>query len=78
MKGADMKLWLLKRSTEWEYDETNAFVVRAIDAMAARGIAAANSAEEGAETWLNETKSTCVEIEADGEPGVILEDHRAG
>lgn len=67
------------------YDKTFGFVVRADTEEKARQIANDNGGAEvnelmtgwnrtGAKPWLNPKESTCVELTADGEEGVIIED----
>lgn len=83
-----MKLWLLQprnlpkdeAKNPWEpwYDKTLGFVVRAETEQDARQIADENGMEEnrgGKHPWLDAALSTCEELTADGEPGMILEDH---
>lgn len=84
-----MKLWLLTANEElpkddnpWEpwWDKTFGFVVRAETEEDAREIAAENGSDEvrdsGKQSWLEPKYSTCIELTASGEQGVILEDHR--
>jgi len=72
-----IKLWLLKRKDVW-YDEAAGFVIRAQREQDARVIASEYAGGEGAEVWLDPEDSTCTELTRDGEPGVVLEDFRAG
>jgi hypothetical protein len=74
-----MKLWLLKRFTETPvYDVNNGFVIRAETENAARDIASQQRGDEGPETWTDIGLSTCEELTADGEIGVVLRDFNAG
>lgn len=72
-----MRLWLLSRYGR-DADTVKAFVVRAEDVASARDIAgrAVVTCEET--TWADPTRSTCVELTANGEPGVVLRDFIAG
>jgi hypothetical protein len=62
------------------YDKAFGFVVRAPDELTARETA---NTEAGDETrrdknaWLNPRLSTCVELGADGEIGVVMRDFHA-
>lgn len=76
-----MKLWLLRPRdpppvpNPWDpwYDLPFGLVVRAESELAAREIAhGENPAPQQA--WRRSNASTCVELTADGEPGVIIED----
>jgi hypothetical protein len=85
-----MKIWLLKNREDlpekeadnpwypW-YDKIFGQVVRAETEQQARQIATEQAADEAKgefkDAWLNSQYSTCVELSADGEPGVILRDH---
>lgn len=58
-------------------DEIAAFVIVAADEQAARRFAADSCSGEGADTWLNNEDSTCVELgsaNAGVETGIILTD----
>lgn len=69
------------------YDKTFGFVVRAETEEAARNLADMEAGEENqgeflgnkiADTknpWIDAKYSTCIELTADGEPKVIIEDH---
>lgn len=78
VKGMRMKLFLLKRKTEPDYDEFGGFVLRADSSKIARYTAASKSGDEGANTWLDEGLTSCEELTSDGEPGIILRDFNAG
>lgn len=82
-----MKLWLLKsiRGTGW--DEVAAMVVRAPTEDAAREIAQKNGGDEvnplryrdpPVPYWLGDEYSTCEELTAGGEPGLIVRDMLEG
>lgn len=68
------------------YDKTFGFVVRAKTEQEARQLAQANGSDEikgfdhnqkfvNWQPWLDPAYSTCVELTAEGEAGVIIEDH---
>ena len=67
-----MKLWLITRH-DVDYDEAEAFVIRAPTEGEARVVASRNGENEDCREWLNEEDSSCVEVTYEGEPGVILE-----
>lgn len=71
-----MRLWLLKRRAEPDYDEFGGFVVRAADEAQARRIAARRASEQG--IWSDPQQTTCKPLEHDGRSGVVLVDFRAG
>jgi len=77
-----MKLWLLRPIegvedwTPW-YDKAFGHVVRAEDETEARELAAREQGNEGEDAWLNSKKSTCVELNTDGEAGHIIQDFAA-
>jgi len=73
-----MKLWLLKpveNADPWIqfHDCMFGFVVRADSEAVARSIAATSAGDEGPKAWLSAQNSTCEELQAAGQPGVILE-----
>lgn len=81
-----MRLWLLRPVKDWSpwYDRAFGFVVRAEDAACARkAITTAKekwdfgSGDEGEAVWLDETKTSCVELTVDGPQEVIMRDFRA-
>ncbi len=71
-----MHLWHLKlemkNAPEW--DVVREMVVRAADEQAARRLACLNHGRETADAWLSADMTSCVELAASGEPGVILVD----
>jgi hypothetical protein len=74
-----MKLWLLRPKegrSHWEpwYDKAFGFVVRANSETEARKLASGDAGDEGEEAWLLQQLSTCVELTADGEAGIIMLD----
>jgi hypothetical protein len=73
-----MKLFILKNSRRFEYDTCRAFVIRAESEAAARGIAAGECCDEGADTWRDPILSTCFELTGNGGSGVVLTDFAAG
>ena len=86
-----MKLWLLEAKCDlpygddpWDpwYDKAFGHVVRAATEHEARKIADANAGAENRESylgkpWIDERYSTCIELIADGEPGIIITDMQA-
>jgi hypothetical protein len=73
-----LKLWLLqpvKDADPWMpfHDCMFGFVVRADSEAVARSIAATRASDEGPKAWLSSQNSSCVELQADEQPGVILE-----
>jgi hypothetical protein len=73
-----MKLWLLEAKGAVDYDEFDAYVIRAEDEEGARKIAAEKPGASGPKKWLNPRRSICTELTADGEPGLILGSFNAG
>lgn len=71
------------------YDKCFGFIIRAKTEEEARKIAHKNAGDENRgefmgekisntkTPWLDDTYSTCVELEKDGESGVIIEDYRS-
>ena len=76
--SSEMRLWLVERNDEEDWDEACAFVVRAQSPKAARRYAAARCGDEGSALWLDPTRSTCKQLTYDGEPGVVLRDFTNG
>lgn len=86
-----MKLWLLRPIAGhglWEpwYDKAFGFVVRAETEKEARAIAQANGGDEtrgdvgyerSVPVWTDPIHSTCVELTADGEEGLVIMDFAA-
>jgi hypothetical protein len=74
-----MKLFLLERIGDYNYDENVGFVIRATSHGSAREIASNKSCgDEPQETWIDHEKSSCKEIKQFGKPGIILADFNAG
>lgn len=84
-----MKLWILQPNAPWrrEYDVLNAVIVRAETEIAARNFAQDVRGDENWESsniwgltdvWLNPVCTSCIELTADGEAGVILENRTNG
>lgn len=73
-----VKLWRLARNTYAYMYEYNGFVIRAPSEDAARVIAAeqAGNSEEG--VWTDARRSSCEELSAEGEAGVIIDSFNAG
>lgn len=70
-----MKLWLLKRTDEVDYDETDAMVVRADDEASAHALAI-----DGMPDWdrFKRAPLDITEVTPEGEPGVIIVDFLRG
>ena len=76
-----MKLFLLEVIDDdkgFGLDCNYGFVIRAKDEETARKYAANHAADEGPKVWLNTVFTTCIEIQDEGEGGIILMDFRAG
>ena len=77
-----MKLWLLRPIDgvkDWEpwYDKAFGNVVRAEDETGARELAALKEGAEGKDAWLNNKKSTCIELTTEGKAEHIIQDFAA-
>lgn len=78
-----MKLWILRpvddEASPWTpwYDRAFGFIVRAETEAVARQIASFKAGNEKPAAWLDESLSSCEELTADGEPGLILRDFSA-
>ena len=73
-----MKLWLLTTLSDNLAGEcATAFVVRAKSEAVARALAASGCGNEGANEWLRESESLCIEVLCEGEPEVILAAYRS-
>lgn len=88
-----MKLWILRPIEDhpaWEpwYDKAFGFVVRAESESEARRVAQENGGEEcyrgkdgygtgKSECWTDPSAATCVELSADGHPGLVMTDFAA-
>lgn len=74
-----MKLWLLEPiELKYEHDEADGFIVRAGTESAARYLAATRAWGEGGDFWTDPERSSCVELQADGDAGVVLVSYNAG
>lgn len=75
-----MKLWLLKRKAHNHplADTVNGFVVRARSAQEARGLAALQKMDEGANIWLDSQYSHCYNLQIRGQARVLLRDANVG
>ena len=79
---SDNKLWILRpipKCKEWVpwYDKCFGVVVRAPDEEAARALASNENGDEGEEVWLNENKTSCIELTGDGPAEVVITDFAA-
>ena len=74
-----MKLWLVERTDEWDYDQYSGFVIRADSEETARALANEKGGWPGRYTsWTAPSNIRCVELTADGEAGIILHSFHAG
>ena len=81
-----MKLWILKniRPNGPHYDVACGFVVRAENENHARVLIHSSRlgddgyGDEGPDTWIDSTLSTCNELTPDGDAAIILRDFAAG
>lgn len=84
-----MKLWLITRTDQTDYDETNSLVIRAETEDEARAIAIAPDPDyeyDPDEPWyrpmihpgLDASNVIISELTAEGEPGVIVHDFIRG
>lgn len=74
-----MKIFLLEQdSCVGGYDYVSGLVVRAVSEHVARYYAAESSGDEGRGLWFDPSRSTCVELTGEGEPGLVLRDFNAG
>ncbi|GAA3560813.1 hypothetical protein [Kribbella ginsengisoli] len=72
-----LKLWLLTRTDDVDYDEVAVMVVAAVELWPARGIAAASHGRESGAVWASPNHSTCDLIGTAAEgitPRVLLVD----
>ena len=76
-----MKLWILQPVNSgdamFRYDCAYGFVIRAESEKEAREMAAKQSGDEGGSTWRDPALTTCVELKAEGEAGVMIRDFLA-
>lgn len=75
-----MKLWILeprKGDSLWRYadDTAQAHVVRAETERDAREYACQRHGREGEDAWRDQSHSTCIELPADGEAGIVVTDY---
>ncbi len=73
-----MKLFLLERLDETDWDESEGFVIRAKDEVSARVIAGEQDNNNNKSRWMDHQRTSCNEISQDGHEGVILESFNAG
>ena len=69
-----MKLWQLRQAETPAPDTVAGFVVRAETETAARMLAREMAGAEGAFTWIESERSTCVELTPEGDAGVVMSD----
>ena len=75
---AGVNVYLLERAGDIGYDEAAGFVVAASTEADAREQAAERAGNEGGDTWLMPSLSTCEAIGPARQSGVILRSFRAG
>lgn len=74
-----MKIWVVERLDDVDYDQAAGFVIVAADEAEARALAAAQSGGyEMPETWKNPATASCKPVDASGPARVILRDFNAG
>lgn len=76
-----MRLWLIERTDDTDYDETNAILVRAVDEGAARVMALAPNhryPNEREYEGFRPDNLKITEVTAEGEPEVIIVDFLRG
>jgi hypothetical protein len=74
-----MALYLLDFvDDDWDYEMADGFVVRAPDTDTARDLAAAQCGVEGPSFWRDPAKTTCKQLDHDGDSAVILRSFLAG
>jgi len=78
-----MKLWLIKRTDDTDYDETHAVLVRAADEAAARSEALRQTPDHRgvsrpAYYGFRADNISIAEVTPEGEPGVIMTDFLNG
>jgi hypothetical protein len=75
MEDEAVKLWLITRTDETDYDETNAMLVRAISARSAKALALAKTSD-----WDGFRRAPLVvtEVTTEGKREVIIVDFLRG
>lgn len=74
-----MRVWLITRIGETEYDKYAGFVVIAKDEGSARDLAHAEASLGWKDpVWKDPAQSTCVELLPEGEERIVLSDYNAG
>lgn len=72
-----MKLWLLDRREECDWDEVACFVIRAETEEQARMMANEESSDEG-KIWAEPDKVKCSELLPEGDAGIVVRDFKPG
>lgn len=75
-KPKKMKLWLISANS-YGYDDYTGFVVRAPTEVEARQIAQEKVVYQDG-VFTDQTKSSCVEVKANGQATIILDSFHAG
>lgn len=78
-----MKLWKLESNRDrpewsWPYDKKHGYVIRAASEREARKMASTHASDEGSAVWRDPESTTCVQIDIDGDPEVLMIDFCAG
>lgn len=72
-----MKIFVLHRLDDIDWDEYIGFVVCAEDEIEARKLAIERDSCSRS-LWLDHARASCIEITHDSEKGIILESYNAG
>lgn len=73
-----MKVWIIRRIGRTNYDQHDGHVVLAPSEESAREIIATASGIEQPNIWRSRAFSTCLEVDAITEPGIVLSSFNAG
>jgi hypothetical protein len=75
-----VKLWILRGTvpTNPPTDVARGFVIRAATEEKARTHATRRCGDEGAEYWLSDKTSSCMELSVEGPAAILLRDFRDG
>ena len=73
-----MKLFLVKRIEDTDWDEYQGHVIRAETEERARQMASESAGDEGRECWISNEQTICQELSADGVEEIIISDFHAG
>ena len=73
-----MQAWIIRRIGRADYDQHDGHVVLAPSEVSAREIVAADLGIEQPNVWRSRALSTCAEVDAIAEPGIVLSSFNAG